>query len=191
MTAVERFHKIPRGKFSLNLLWIIPSFEAFHQYIVINLIPDDSHAESCGVQIPAESNHKNWGLSLVHHGGYAILRQGKDWLAQYQDNITEWQMGSWCREHGLPGGKHYKSAMNTHCHWFSRYDLRCCKDIKRRSHVKVDILFLAKENGEFPMNLCKIRLYNFTGNRSPFVGQRIILYTKLTLLQNHYVYYCN
>ena len=26
----------------------------------------------------------------------ALLGEGNDWLTQYQDNVTEWGIGSWC-----------------------------------------------------------------------------------------------
>ena len=26
----------------------------------------------------------------------ALLGEDKDWLAQYQDNVTEWDIRSWC-----------------------------------------------------------------------------------------------
>ena len=36
----------------------------------------------------------------------ALLGSGKDWLAQCQDNVTEW----------CPVREHYKTAMSAHCH---------------------------------------------------------------------------
>ena len=39
-----------------------------------------------------------------------------DWLAQWKDNITEWDIRSWCWQPGLPVGQHYKVTMILHCH---------------------------------------------------------------------------
>ena len=36
--------------------------------------------------------------------------QSKDWLAQYQDNVTTWDIRSWCWQPGLPMLKHYKAG---------------------------------------------------------------------------------
>ena len=38
------------------------------------------------------------------------------WFSQYQDNMTEWNIESWCWQPGLPGGQHYKSIMSAYCH---------------------------------------------------------------------------
>ena len=61
-----------------------------------------------------------------------INRIGKDWLAQCQDNVTEWDIGLWCQWPDVPEGQHYEVAMST----LSRVDistdvaLDVCKDIK-------------------------------------------------------------
>ena len=49
-------------------------------------------------------------------GCLALLDQGKDCLAQYQDNVMEGDIRSWCRWSGLPVGQHYKVTMRVHCH---------------------------------------------------------------------------
>ena len=38
----------------------------------------------------------------------ALLGQGKDWLAQGQDNVTEWEIRSLCSRPGHPMEQHYK-----------------------------------------------------------------------------------
>ena len=38
----------------------------------------------------------------------ALLRYGKDWLAQCQDNMTEWDITSWCWWPSFPVEQHYK-----------------------------------------------------------------------------------
>ena len=40
--------------------------------------------------------------------GLALLRQDKDCLAQYQDDVIEWDIESWCRLPDLPMWQHYK-----------------------------------------------------------------------------------
>ena len=37
-------------------------------------------------------------------------------MAQCQDNLTEWNIKSWCWQDGLPVGQHYKIGMSVHCH---------------------------------------------------------------------------
>ena len=44
-----------------------------------------------------------------------LLGWGMDWLAQCQDNVSEWDIRSWCWQPGLPVGWHYK-VMSIHCH---------------------------------------------------------------------------
>ena len=34
----------------------------------------------------------------------ALLGYDEDWLAQLQDNVTEWDIWSWCSQPGLPVG---------------------------------------------------------------------------------------
>ena len=49
-------------------------------------------------RIPAESNRWFTKVILVSLLSLAlgITRLGKDWLAQYQDTMTEWDIRSWC-----------------------------------------------------------------------------------------------
>ena len=37
---------------------------------------------------------------LARH--FVLLEQGKNWLTQGQDNVTEWDIKSWCCRHDLP-----------------------------------------------------------------------------------------
>ena len=46
----------------------------------------------------------------------ALLVYGKDWLAQCKDNVTQWDIGSWCCQPDFPVGQYYKVAMSVHCH---------------------------------------------------------------------------
>ena len=46
----------------------------------------------------------------------ALLGEGEDWLAQYQDNVTEWKIRPLYWQSGLPVGQHYKVAMSAHRH---------------------------------------------------------------------------
>ena len=46
----------------------------------------------------------------------ALMGQDNDWLAQCQDNPTQWDIRSWCRQLGFPVGQHYKVVMGAHCH---------------------------------------------------------------------------
>ena len=45
-----------------------------------------------------------------------LLGKGKDWLAQCQDNVTEWGIKSWHWRFGFSLGQHYKVTMRAHCH---------------------------------------------------------------------------
>ena len=47
---------------------------------------------------------------------HSALLDGKDWLAQYQDNGTKWDTKRWCLWPGLPVGQHYKVATCVQCH---------------------------------------------------------------------------
>ena len=49
-----------------------------------------------------------WHLTLI---GY-----GKDWLVQYEDNVTEWDIGSWYHWPDVPLEEHHKVAMSVYCH---------------------------------------------------------------------------
>ena len=42
----------------------------------------------------------------------ALLGQGKDWLVQYQDNVTKCEINSWCQQLTLPVGQHNKVAIS-------------------------------------------------------------------------------
>ena len=37
-----------------------------------------------------------------------VTRIGKDWLAQYQDDVTGWDIRSWSWQPDLPVGQHHK-----------------------------------------------------------------------------------
>ena len=45
----------------------------------------------------------------------ALLGQGKDWLAQCKDNVTEWDIRLQCWWLDLLVGRHYKDTMSAHC----------------------------------------------------------------------------
>ena len=42
----------------------------------------------------------------------ALIGQGMDWLAQGQDNVTEWDIGSCCLQPHFPVGQYYKVTMS-------------------------------------------------------------------------------
>ena len=44
------------------------------------------------------------------------IGQGQDWLAQCQNNVSVWDIRSWCWWPGFPVGQHYKFAMSAYCH---------------------------------------------------------------------------
>ena len=46
----------------------------------------------------------------------ALIVWDKDWLAQYQDNMTDWDIGSWCQPVDLTVGQHNKIAISARCH---------------------------------------------------------------------------
>ena len=46
----------------------------------------------------------------------ALLGLGKDWLAHGQDNVTEWDVRSWCGWPGFPVEQHYYVIISVHCH---------------------------------------------------------------------------
>ena len=41
---------------------------------------------------------------------------GQDWLTQCQDNVTEYDIRSWCWWPDFIIGQHYKVTMSAHCH---------------------------------------------------------------------------
>ena len=43
----------------------------------------------------------------------SLLAQGKDWLAQYQHNMTGLEIGSWFEWFGLLAGQHYEGPTST------------------------------------------------------------------------------
>ena len=45
-----------------------------------------------------------------------LIGQGKDWVAQCQDNVTEYDIGSPCWLSDFTVGQHYKAAMSANCH---------------------------------------------------------------------------
>ena len=45
-----------------------------------------------------------------------FLGQNKDWLAQCQDKVTEWDTRSLCKQPGLPVMKQYKATITPHCY---------------------------------------------------------------------------
>ena len=45
-----------------------------------------------------------------------LIGYNKDWLAQCQDNVTEWDIGSWWQWPDFPVGQHCKVIMCVHCH---------------------------------------------------------------------------
>ena len=46
----------------------------------------------------------------------ALLGEGNDWLLEYEDDMTEWEIESWCQQAGVPVGQHYQVAMIVHCY---------------------------------------------------------------------------
>ena len=55
-----------------------------------------------------------------------LIAQDKGWLAQYEDHVIAWDIGSVCWWPGLPVGQHYKVAMN------ARYILKCYQDVEQQ-----------------------------------------------------------
>ena len=47
---------------------------------------------------------------------FALIGYGKGWLAQYQKNVTEWDIMAWGQWSDFPVGQHYKVTMNVHCY---------------------------------------------------------------------------
>ena len=43
----------------------------------------------------------------------ALIGSGKDWLAQCPDNVTEENIGSWCRSPDFSMGQHYEVTMKS------------------------------------------------------------------------------
>ena len=77
-----------------------------------------SHVE--GWEIESRSSQSNdlqcWHLSLGRLVlGITRIRRW-NWLVRYQDNVTEWEIRSWCEELVPLVGKHNKVAINVHCH---------------------------------------------------------------------------
>ena len=65
-----------------------------------------------GFEPMIESNH--WLIKLILVACCflarlsALLGSGKDWLEQFQDNVTRWNIRSWFWRPGLPMGQYYK-----------------------------------------------------------------------------------
>ena len=66
---------------------------------------------------PWSSQTNDFTIDACHFLAWrsALLGQGKDWLAQCLDNVTELDGRSWCWRPGLPLMQHYKDAMSVHC----------------------------------------------------------------------------
>ena len=60
-----------------------------------------------------------WDLYFIARCS-ALLEQGKDWLFQCQDNVTEWDIWSWYWHPGFPMRHQFKVAMSVYCHksWY-------------------------------------------------------------------------
>ena len=61
-----------------------------------------------------------------------LICYGKDWLVQCQDNVTGWDIGSWCWWPSFAMGQYYKVAMSSTVtsQYPSCYDSRCCQAFK-------------------------------------------------------------
>ena len=58
---------------------------------------------------------QNWYLSLPSLV-LGLIGKGKDCLAQCQDNVTEWDIGSYVLASDFPMRQHYRIIMSAHCH---------------------------------------------------------------------------
>ena len=47
---------------------------------------------------------------------FVLIGLDKDWLAQCQGNVIEWDIRSWCWQPYFPVEQHYKVAICAHCH---------------------------------------------------------------------------
>ena len=56
-------------------------------------------------------------LDICHYLAWhsALIGYDKNWLAQYLDNVTGLDIGSWCPRFSLLVGQHYEGIMNVHC----------------------------------------------------------------------------
>ena len=43
-----------------------------------------------------------------------LLGYAKDWFVQAQENVTDWDIRTWCWWPAFPGRQHYKAAMSAH-----------------------------------------------------------------------------
>ena len=88
-------------------------------------------------EVPFLVESNQWPTKLVLGTSCSVLQgYGKDWLSQCQDNVTEWEIGSWCWRLGFPIRQHYKVAVSAHRHTSvpSCYDHRCCYDVKHLAY---------------------------------------------------------
>ena len=46
----------------------------------------------------------------------ALIGYGKDWFAECQDKLTEWDHGSWCWQPDFPVAQHCKVIVCANCH---------------------------------------------------------------------------
>ena len=65
-----------------------------------------------GVLLPVESNQWRYKIDTCLFLAWlsALLGHGKGQLARCQDNVTEWDIRSWCRWCNFPMGQHYKTG---------------------------------------------------------------------------------
>ena len=65
---------------------------------------------------PTRVKAMNYKIDTCHYIAQRLVRLewGKDWLAQFQDNVAEWDIGSWWQRPDLPIGQYYKITMSVH-----------------------------------------------------------------------------
>ena len=65
----------------------------------------------------------------------ALLGQDKDWLGQCQDNVSEWDIKSWCYGPGFPLGQHYEVVMSVHSHKAMTLDVARMQNSKQTNKI--------------------------------------------------------
>ena len=83
---------------------------------------------------------------MVQPSQALLPRYGKHNLAQHQDNVTEWEIVSWCQQPGLPIMVHYKFAMNVQSQVGTRADMAV--DVARMSTLLVPLKFKKRFNSQ-------------------------------------------
>ena len=100
----------------LPMVWKLPIISTIHQnlseyfYAIFIVFANNPHSKT-------STRFSRCKDGLIEHDCWkSSWGQGKDWLVQYQDNMTEWEIGSCCQRLCHQVEQHYKVIITAHCH---------------------------------------------------------------------------